>query len=213
MQQVKLIVILFLLTGIGCSGVTDNDQASAGGIIVINSPATGEVRRIVAAEGVHVNQGAPVVEIAVKTEAIAPVANPGESAEVQAVRNYKAADAEIEAARAEAVRHGAEVERLTPGVASGESSQGQLDGERALYEAAQRRLQQAQDAKRRAEGGLIAARQPGLTRSSPAQPASREQIVSAVATTAGKVAVISVRVGDKVKLDQPLATLREESEK
>jgi multidrug efflux pump subunit AcrA (membrane-fusion protein) len=201
-------ILILLLTGMACRSVSDNDNGSAPGIIVVNAPATGEVKRIITPEGVHVNQGAPVIEIAVKNETAAKTPNPGESAEAQAVRNYKAADAEIEAARAEAVRHGAEVDRLTPLVDSGEASQGQLDGERALFEAAQRRLQQAQDAKRTAEGGLIAARQPGLNRGNMITPESGAQIVSAVATSAGTVAVISTRVGDKVKLGQPLATIR-----
>ena len=158
-------------------------------------------------EGVHVTQGTPVIEIAVRNEAAASVPKPGETAEAQAIRNYKAADADIEAARADAVRHGAEVDRLAPLVASGEASQGQLDGERALFESAQRRLQQAQDAKRNAEGGLIAARQPGLNRGNPS-PESSGTIVSAVSTSAGTVAIISARVGDEVKVGQPLATVR-----
>jgi multidrug efflux pump subunit AcrA (membrane-fusion protein) len=201
-------IVLLLLTGVACSSVKDNDNAGAPGIIVVNAPATGEVRRILTPEGVHVNQGAAVIEIAVNNQTSATT--PGESTEAQAVRNYKAADAEIEAARAEAVRHGAEVDRLTPLVASGEASQGQLDGERALYEGAQRRLQQAQDAKRKAEGGLLAARQPDLNRGnrgSIAPSGSRGTIVPAMATSAGTVAVISVRVGEKVKLGQPLATM------
>ena len=191
-----------------CSSVKDNDNSSTAGIVVVNAPATGEVKRILTAEGVHVNKGAPVIEIAVQNNTVAATPKLGESVEAQAVRNYKAADAEIEAARTEAVRHGAEVDRLTPLVASGEVSQGQLDGERALYEGAQRRLQQAQEAKRKAEGGLIAARQPGLNRGNMTPPESGAQTVSAVATSAGTVAVISARVGDKVKLGQPLATIR-----
>ena len=205
-RLVFAITLLILFTGMGCRSVKDDSNGA--GLVVINAPATGEVRRIVAAEGVHVNQGAPVIEIAVKNDAGAAMPAPGESAESQAVRNYKSADAEIEAARAEVVRHEAEVGRLTPLVASGEASQGQLDGERALYEGAQRRLQQAQDSKRNAEGGLIAARQPGLNAGPMSKTQLREQIVSVVATTAGKVAVISARVGDRVKLGQPLATMR-----
>jgi len=201
-------LILLLLTGIACRSVKDNDNGDTSGIIVVNAPATGQVRRILTAEGVHVNQGAPIIEIVVQNNIVATTPNPGESAEAQAVRNYKAADVEIEAARTEAVRHEAEVERLTPLVASGEASQGQLDGERALYESAQRRLQQAHDAKRNAEGGLIAARQPGLNRGNPGPPESGGQIVSAVATSAGTMAVISARIGDKVKIGEPLATIR-----
>ena len=204
MKRITLAITILILTScIACRSVKDG----AGSLIVINAPATGEVRRILAPEGVHVNQGAPIIEIAVRNESVAIVPNTAESAEARAVSNYKAADAEIEAARTEVVRHEAEVGRLTPMVASGEASQGQLDGERALYEGAQRRLQQAKDAKRNAEGGLIAARQPGLNRPGAAQPESRQQIVSAVATSAGKIAVISARVGDKVKMGQPLATM------
>ena len=200
--------ILLLLTGTACSSVKDNDNSSTPGIVVVNAPATGEVKRILTAEGVHVNQGAPVIEIAVQNNTVATTANPGKPAEEQAISNYKAADAGIEAARAEAVRHEAEVERLTPLVASGEVSQGQLDGERALYEGALRRLQQAQDTKRTSEGELLAARQPGLNRGNISPRESGAQIVSAVAPSAGTVAVISARVGDKVIPGQALATIR-----
>ena len=174
---------------------------------MVNAPAAGVVKRIMTAEGVQISQGAPVIEIEVASHSAALLPSPGENAEGQAVRSYQAADAEIEASRAEAVRHGAEVERLTPLVASGEVSQGELDGERARYEGAQRRLQQAQDAKRRAEGGLLAARQPGLNKST-VQQAPLAQVVSAVATSAGTVAVINVRVGEKIVPGQPLATIK-----
>ena len=174
---------------------------------MVNAPAAGVVKRILTSEGIRINQGTPVIEIEVPSQMAAAAPSPGQDAVSQAVRSYRAADTEIEAARAEAVRHGAEVERLTPLVASGEAPQGQLDGERALYEGAQRRLQQAQDAKRRAEGGLLASRQPGLNRS-PVQQSPRAQVVSAVAPSAGTVAVINVRVGEKVVMGQPLATVK-----
>ena len=114
-----------------------------------------------------------------------------------------------EAARAEAVRHDAEVQRLTPLVTSGEASAAQLEGERALFEQAERRLQQAQEAKRNAEGGLLAARQPEQNQVSvPLASAPREKLVSATASSAGTVSVINARVGERVKEGQPLATLR-----
>lgn len=201
------LALLPLLVAAACRSTKVSDGGVAPGIIVINAPATGEVRRILIAEGVQVNAGAPVIEIAVQVEAPAAAPSPGESAEALAARHYKAADAEIEAARAEAVRHQAEVERLTPLVASGEASQAQLEGERALYERAQQRLQKAQDAKRNAEGGLLAARQQNQPNAA-AAPAPREKMVAAVATSAGTVSVINVRVGQRVKEGQPLATLR-----
>jgi multidrug efflux pump subunit AcrA (membrane-fusion protein) len=54
---------------------------------------------------------------------------------------------------------------------------------------------------------LLAARQPNQ----PQQvniPTPREQIVSALSSSPGKVAVINVRVGDLVKQGEPLATIR-----
>jgi multidrug efflux pump subunit AcrA (membrane-fusion protein) len=200
-------VLLVVSAGTSCRRSGSASNGPGAGIIVLNAPASGQVKRILVPEGVRVNAGAPVIEIAVRNEASAGEQKPGETRENQAVRNYKAADAEIEAARADAVRHGAEVDRLTPLVASGEVSSAQLDGERALYEKAQRRLQQAQEAKKSAETGLMTARQPDQNQS-PGTTTPREALVSAVATSAGTVAVIAVRVGDQVKAGQPLATLR-----
>jgi multidrug resistance efflux pump len=155
-----------------------------------------------------VDENAPLIEIAVREEMPAPAESPGESAEARAARNYRSADAEIEAARAEAVRHEAEVQRLTPLVASGEAPPGQLDGERALYERAQQRLQQAQDAKKRAETGLLAARQPGQKQAGTAEAASRTRVVTARASSSGTVSAITVEAGARVEAGQPLATLR-----
>ena len=202
-------LFLSLLTAAACSRTTNDGSASDGDVSIVNAPATGVVKRILVAEGVRVNAGTPIVEISVRTEGAAVGSKPVESAEGQAVRNYKTADTEIEAARAEAVRHEAEIARLTPLVASGEASQGQLDGERGLYEQAQRRLQQAQEAKRIAEGGLIAARQPGQVQRN-SSPAIQETVVPAITTSAGIVSVIGVRVGEQVKTGQALATLRGE---
>jgi multidrug resistance efflux pump len=208
-STVKVILVLFLLVIVtACRSTTERSEGSVPGIIVVNAPATGEVRRVLVAEGVHVDAGAPIVEIAVQLETEAPAPSPRESAESQAVRNYKAADAEIEAARAEVVRHEAEVQRLTPLVASGQASQAELDGERALYERAQQRLQRAQDAKKNAETGLLAARQPGQNQGGAPMPAApRVQLVAARATSPGTVRVINARVGERVTSGQALATL------
>lgn len=189
------------------TGGGSSDESAARGVVVVNAPADGVVRRVIAREGMAVSEGAPIVEIVVQRAGPAPTPTPGESAETRAAGNFKAADAEIEAARAEVVRHDAEVRRLEPLVAAGEAPQSQLDGERALYERAQQRLQQAQDSKQRAEGELRAARsQPRAPATAP--PLPQEQLMSAVASSAGTVSVVSVRVGDRVKAGQPVATLR-----
>lgn len=201
--------LLAVSSACGSGGGGGADDSASRGVIVVNAPAAGEVRRVIAREGMIVNEGAPIVEIAVLTEGPRPTPTPGESAESRAAGTYRAADAEIEAARSEVVRHDAEVRRLTPLVASGEAPQAQLDAERALYERAQQRLQQAQDAKQRAEGDLRVARQPGQNQTgTAAPPPPREQLVSALASSAGTVSVVNVRVGERVKAGQPVATLR-----
>jgi multidrug resistance efflux pump len=207
----KLLLTLALvsaLAGAACRSTATDDNDSSG-IVVVSAPAAGVVRRVLVGEGVRVASGAGVVEIALPAPAPAPEAQ-GESPQQRAARNYQSANSEVEAARAEVVRHEAEVQRLTPLVAAGQASQGELDGERALYERAQQRLQRAQTATRDAQTGLTVAQQPGASRPTNAAPAPREQFVTANASSAGVVTVISVRPGERVTQGQPLATLRAE---
>jgi multidrug resistance efflux pump len=152
-----------------CGGNRDEAQR---GVIIVNAPVAGEVRRVLVREGMVVSEGTPVVEIAVRTEAQNAPQAKTEDPVARAGRNIGAAQAGIEAARAEAVRAEVEVQRLTPLVASGDAPQAQLDGARAVYEAAQRRLQEAQGAAADAQSGLVAARrQPQNSPPAPVAPA------------------------------------------
>jgi multidrug resistance efflux pump len=210
LRSAALLMLAFslpVLTTSCRSSQTDNSQY---GVVVVSAPAAGQVRRVLIGEGAEVREGTPIVEIAVeRQEESAAAPSPGESADARAGRNLKAAEAAIEAARAEVVKHEAEVLRLTPLVSSGQAPQAQLDAARALYEQAQRRLQQAQDASRQAQGELLRARQPGAqTANSAPSTVPRVEMVMARATAAGTVAVISTRAGDRVTAGQPLATLR-----
>jgi multidrug resistance efflux pump len=202
------LALLLTLAGAACrsSGTDDNDSS---GIVVVSAPAAGVVKRVLVSEGVKVASGAGIVEIALPAPAPAPEA-PGESPRARAARTYQSANAEIDAARAEVVRHEAEIQRLSPLVASGQASQGELDGERALYEHAQQRLQRAQTAARDAQTGLVVAQEPGAALQTNASPPPREQLVTANTTSRGVVTVISVRPGDRVTQGQPVATLRAE---
>jgi multidrug efflux pump subunit AcrA (membrane-fusion protein) len=209
-DRVALVLALLLaLAGAACRSSSSGGGGggeSSGGIVVVSAPAAGVVRRELVNEGVRVGEGAAVVEIALPL-APAPAAGPqGESPQQRAARNYQSANSEIEAARAEVVRHEAEVQRLTPLVSAGQASQGELDGERALYERAQQRLQRAQTATQGAQAGLVAARQPTRTATPAATPS--EQSVYAYATSHGTVSAVSVRPGARVNAGQPLATLR-----
>jgi multidrug resistance efflux pump len=214
MLSCLLLSLLLIISSAACRTNTASDAGNSTGIVVVNAPATGEVRRVLVGEGVRVTAGTPIIEIAVQNETPALKPSPGESAESRAARTLKSSGTEIDAARAEVTKNEAEVARLTPLVASGEVSQAQLDGERALYDRAQQRLQRAKDAEHTAEGGLLAARQPGMNQSGVASNTAtappREQIVAARASSDGTVRIVSARVGEHVTSGQALATLSAE---
>jgi membrane fusion protein (multidrug efflux system) len=187
-------------------GSRESGSDDTSGVVIVNAPASGEVRRVLVSEGVRLKKGDAVVEIVVRAQAAAAPSPPGEDPVAAAGRNIASAQAEVEAARAEVVRAEVEVSRLTPLVASGQASQGELDGARATYERAQQRLQRAQSGAQGAQAGLVAARQPNRMTTPP--PAPSEQVVYATASSDGTVSAVSVRPGARVSAGQPLATLR-----
>ena len=200
------LVSLSLLAASSACGSRQGGDAETAGVVIVNAPAAGEVRRVLVKEGVRLKKGDAVVEIAIRAEGPAPAPTRGEDPVAAAGRNIASAQAEVEAARAEVVRAEVEVSRLTPLVASGQASQGELDGARSTYERAQQRLQRAQTATQGAQAGLVAARQPTRTATPAATPS--EQSVYAYATSHGTVSAVSVRPGARVNAGQPLATLR-----
>ena len=200
-----LVCLLFFVLFASSSCKSTSDDNISSDIIVVNAPAAGEVRRILVNEGNVVNQGAAILEIAVKTETPITLQPSTDDPKTRAIKNIETAQSELEASRAEVIRTEVDVARLTPLVASGAATQAQLDGARADYDKAQQRLRKAQTAAADAQAGLVAARQL-FQNPSPTPPT--EKIVFAIASTAGTVSAISVRVGSRVTAGQPLATLR-----
>lgn len=202
------LLLCALAASSACGSRGGGEGEDTAGVVIVNAPVAGEVRRVLASEGVRLKKGDAVVEIVVRSQGPAPAATPGEDPVAAAGRNIAAAQGEVEAARSEVVRAEVEVSRLTPLVASGQASQGELDGARATYEKAQQRLQRAQTAAQGAQSGLVAARQPNRAPATPSAPL--EQAVYAVASSDGTVSAVSVRPGAHVTAGQPLATLRAE---
>jgi multidrug resistance efflux pump len=203
-------VLIALVASSACQSSVSTNESEARGVIIVNAPATGEIRRVLVREGMSVNKDAPIVEIAVRTEAPSrPQETQREDPQARAARNVQATQAEIEAARADAVRAEVEMQRLTPLVASGDAPQAQLDAARAEFDRAQQRLQRAQASAQEAQNGLVAARQQSQN-SSTVTMTPTEQIVTARTSSAGTVSVINARVGEQVAAGQPLATLRAE---
>ena len=207
-----VVALVVLSASAACQSSGGAEEGATRGVVIVNAPATGEVRRVLVREGMSVDAGTPVVEIAVRVES-SPSAPPQVAdPQARARENIGAAQTRIETARAEAVRTEVEVQRLTPLAASGDVPQAQLDGARAEYERAQQRLQGAISAEQGAQSGLIAARQQAQNATTPGQamPAAQpvERLVMASATSAGTVSVINARIGERVTAGQPLATLR-----
>ena len=190
-----------------CQSQTGSDSADSRGLIIVNAPATGEIRRVLVREGMTVNEGAPVVEISVRVEGQSAPPAQTEDPQARAATTIRTSQAEVEAARADVVRKEVEMQRLSSLVATGDAPQAQLDGARAEFEQAQRRLQQAQSKAENAQIGLATARQQSQNASTPVKTFS-EQIVTAQASSAGTVSVINAKVGDRVIAGQPIATLR-----
>ncbi len=203
--RARFLVMLLLLLLVISPACKSAESEAEHGIIVVNSPATGEVRRIISREGAVVNQGAGIIEIAVKSDVKDTQQSPADNPQARAVKNIESSQSEVEEARKDVIRTEVEVQRLTPLVASGNAPQAQLDGARAEYDRAQQRLKKAQASAQDAQAGLVAARQPSLN---PTPLAPTEQIVTAVASSAGTVTAISVQVGARVTAGQPIATLR-----
>jgi multidrug resistance efflux pump len=201
--------VLMLFACVMLSACGSREVRDASGVVIVNAPSAGEVRRVLVNEGARLKKGDAVVEIVVRAEPAAAPTPRGEDPLAAAGRNIASAQAEVEAARAEVVHAEVEVSRLTPLVASGQASQGELDGARATYEKAQQRLQRAQTAAQGAQAGLVAARQPARV-NAPAPATSEQQVVYATASSDGTVSAVSVRAGARVTAGQPLATLRAE---
>lgn len=211
-RALSLAAALVVVFSSGCgsrssSGEGGSETAASRGIIIVNAPATGVVRRVLAREGMALNEGAALLEIAVPVEGQSAPPAKTENPQLRAGRNIQAAQGEIEAARAEVVRTEIEVQRLTPLAANGEAPQGQLDGARAEYERAQQRLQRATAGAQEAQAGLVAARQPSRN-TTPALSLPAEQIVTVRASANGTLSAINARVGERVSVGQPLATIR-----
>jgi len=196
-----------LLIGLFALQACNRADEVSRGVVVVNAPQAGEIRRVLASEGMEIVEGQPIAEIAIL--APRPRVSPSgpDQKQSSAAINLQAAQAEIESARSEVVRHEVEVGRLTSLVSSGQASQGDLDAERALYERAQQRLQKAKAAAQQAQTGLVTARQQSLN-SPTAIPSPAEQIVVVNATATGTVSALNARVGERVSAGQPLATIR-----
>jgi multidrug resistance efflux pump len=201
-----LLTSAFLFAAMSCQTVR-NAANTGGGIVVVNAPATGTVKRVLAREGMKIEADQPIAEIAVAVAGAPAAVKPTDDPQRRAASTLETAASEVETARREAVSAEVEVARLAPLVAAGQATQGELDGARARFYQAQQRLQRAQSSVQSAQSSLSVARRSNAPASTAvATPA--EKLIYAPTTAAGTISIISVKEGDKVQQGQPLATVR-----
>ncbi|HEY8561849.1 MAG TPA: hypothetical protein VIL74_15860 [Pyrinomonadaceae bacterium] len=192
----SVITIGVIFFAAGCGANKDAGGANAPtGLIVVNAPVAGEVRRVLVSENIAVAEGAPIVEIAVRPAATNQANRDG------ARPNAPNRRSAVDEAQREVERTSVEISRVEQLVASKAAPQSQLDAARADFQKAQERLEQLQ--KRAATDSLPA--QPVGDRAS-AEPTD-EKIVQVRVPSAGGVRVISVKRGQTVTAGQPLATV------
>ena len=202
----------FALTSIVCLGLTGcaslrgprtTENETPSNLVVLNAPTGGTVRRVLVSEGVAVDEGAPVIEIAVRRDA-APTQSIDPGAQAQA--RVRAARQQTRSLEEAVQRAAVEVQRVQSLIATNAAPRPQLDAAQAEYQRAQERLQQAQAGTQDAQRNLDVRRtDPGAAQ--PANPPPTETIVSVRATAPGTLRVVSVRVGQEVRAGQPLATV------
>lgn len=183
-------------------GATQTNETAAN-LVVLNASTGGIVRRVFVGEGVTVREGAPIIEIELATEG-AGTANANDDVD-EARRRAAASQTIVRTDEREVERALIEVQRVESLVAQNAAPQAQLDAARAIYQAAQERLQQTQRG-----GQSVAPKNYGQTPNSPStQLENRTQSATQLvrATRAGNVRVISVRVGQRVIAGQPVATM------
>ena len=196
-------LLMFVLAGAACRQGAGREGGTPPGLVVINAPATGEVRRVLVTEGAEVSEGTAVVEIAVAEgpEGTGRTEDPAERAR-SAVRGARG---EVAAAEAEVGRASVEVQRVESLVAAGAAPRPQLDAARAQYQQAQERLVRLRETAQSAQDHYVA--REGVARAPAGSGAPPEQIVPVRVPSAGEVRAISVRPGQRVTTGQPLATV------
>lgn len=180
-------------------GCRSNTGGTPEGLIVINAPVSGKVRRVIAIEGTNVEKNAPLLEIALESK----TAVPPDKRNRQTPAGTATSQAEIKAAEEQLQRASVELQRIEPLVASGSAPQPHLDAARAEYQKAQERV----DRLRRQPPNMPPDLSAGQLNSEKTDNEAKENIIAVPAPSAGNVRVISVRAGQTVKKGEAIATI------
>jgi multidrug efflux pump subunit AcrA (membrane-fusion protein) len=98
------LLLVALVAAAACGSGGGGGGGETAGVVIVNAPAAGEVRRVLVKEGERLKTGDAVAEIVVRAEGPAAPKPRGEDPVAAAGRNIASAQAEVEAARADVVR-------------------------------------------------------------------------------------------------------------
>ncbi|MCP9492818.1 MAG: hypothetical protein MSG64_00015 [Pyrinomonadaceae bacterium MAG19_C2-C3] len=197
---VASLVFIGLTTFVACGSRTTNNNATRENLIVVNAPTAGVVRRVIAREGLPAREGAMLLEISVETPADASNSaasnlNNAMSEAAERARQIANSRTRVDAATHNKERTAIEVARVESLVAAGQAPQSQLDAARAEFQRAQEQAQVP------TVGVVVPTSRPSVA------PEVESKIVVVRVPANGTMRVISVKTGDRVRVNQPLATL------
>lgn len=186
------VLTVFFLFASACSSKSGNQSSN---LVIVNAPNSGEVRRILATEGDIITQNTVIIEIVPLSNI--PVANSNNSPN-QNQTDTQTIQKEIKSAEEKLEQASVEVSRMETLVAANSAPQAQLDAARADFQKAQEKLDNLRRINKAPINSVI---QPNKTIIQP------PKIVTVPAPINGKLSVISVRVGQKIKAGQPIAVI------
>ena len=201
--MIKVFHVFFLIFAIVFAAACQPEKTadSSADLVIVKAPADGIISKIVVGEGAEVGENAGIAEIEVTEETSA--APPPENLNEQetAVQN---AQKEIENAQKEVEQASVEMQRVEPLAASDSIPQAQLDAARADFQRAREKLQAAREREKNRETQMLVNR----SRETAADKTIRQtKIVVARVPVGGKLKVLNARIGQKVRMGQPLATV------
>ncbi len=200
----KVFHVFFLIFAIVFAAACQPEKTadSSADLVIVKAPADGIISKILVGEGAEVGENAGIAEIEVTDETSA--APPPENLNEQetAVQN---AQKEIENAQKEVEQASVEMQRVEPLAASDSIPQAQLDAARADFQRAREKLQAAREREKNRETQMLVNRSRETAAAD--KTIRRTKIVVARVPVGGKLKVLNARIGQKVRMGQPLATV------
>lgn len=196
-----MFLIIAVVFSVACQSKKSADTPE--NLVVVKSPADGVIRKVLVSESANVGKDAGIVEIEINSDT--SNAPPKKYWNEQSAATVLNAQKEVENAQKEVERASVEVQRVEPLVASNFVPQAQLDAARTDFQRAQEKLQIAREQEKSRETQMLIEKSRGAA--SAAETVLPSKTVTARVPVEGILKVLNARVGQKIKIGQPRATV------